>query len=259
MRIPNGTLAVLSRCETEGNALTLPGQLDRRDYLAVNTVIEAAGGKWNRKARAHLFDDPAGPIMDTIILTGQVVSRKQELQFFETPPDIVERLLSLAFLDTGMQVLEPSAGRGAIAAAVWLRGAHVDCVEIDTRNIKAIETGEGAGGPYARSIWHLDFLVYPAPGTICPDGYDRVIMNPPFTRQQDIAHVLHALEFLKPGGLLVSVMSLGATFRQDRAATDFRALVGERGGQFTPLPDDAFKVSGTGVKTVIVAIPAVTP
>ena len=47
--------------------------------------------------------------------------------------------------------------------------------------------------------------------------YDRVIMNPPFTRGADAKHVLHALGFVKPGGLLVSVMSNGASYRGDKA------------------------------------------
>jgi hypothetical protein len=68
---------------------------------------------------------------------------------------------------------------------------------------------------------------------------------------------MHALEFLKPGGLLVSVMSLGTTFRENRLTGNFQELVKDRGGEFLPLPDDAFKVSGTGVKTVIAVIPAV--
>lgn len=247
MRINNEVLAVLSRCETDGQALTLPGQLERRDYVAVNKVIEAAGGKWNRKAGAHLFADPAEPIIETILLTGEVVSRKQELQFFETPPEVVGQMLAMAEVCRDDVALEPSAGRGAIASALAQCALAVDCVEIDERNAEAIR----AAG-YARGLWLTDFL------TMDPDPvYDVIIMNPPFARQQDIAHVMHALEFLHPaGGLLVSVMSLGTTFRQNRVTQDFQALVKGRGGEFTPLPDDAFKASGTGVKTVIVTIPA---
>jgi predicted RNA methylase len=250
VRIANDVLAVLDRCEIDGRALTLPGQLERRDYLAVNKVIEAAGGKWNRRERAHLFADPAEPIIDTILLTGEVVSRRQELQFFETPAEIVGRMLDMAEVCRDDLALEPSAGRGAIASALAGCALAVDCVEIDERNAEAIRT---AG--YARGLWLTDFL------TLDPDpAYDVIVMNPPFARQQDIAHVLHALKFLRPGlGVLVSVMSLGVTFRENRAARDFRVLVTERGGEFVPLPDDAFKESGTGVKTVIVTIPAVTP
>ena len=32
-------------------------QLDRNDYVKVNKALEALGGKWNRKAKAHLFDE----------------------------------------------------------------------------------------------------------------------------------------------------------------------------------------------------------
>jgi 16S rRNA G1207 methylase RsmC len=42
-------------------------------------------------------------------------------------------------------------------------------------------------------------------------------MNPPFARQADIHHVNHALKFLKPDGLLVSVMSAGVTLPRQQA------------------------------------------
>jgi predicted RNA methylase len=246
VRASSDVLAVLSRCGINGHALTLPGQLDRCDYLAVNKIIEAAGGKWDRKARAHLFADPAEPIIETILLTGEIVSRKQELQFFETPPEVAETLIGLASLSPSLTVLEPSAGDGAIVNAVAPLVSAVVAVEIDHLHAENL---------LRQAIYCLhegDFLA------LEPDGrlYDRVIMNPPFARQQDVAHVTHALKFLRPGGLLVSVMSLGTTFRQNRIADDFRKLVAGRGGEFVPLPDDAFKVSGTGVKTVIVTIPS---
>jgi hypothetical protein len=67
--------------------------------------------------------------------------------------------------------------------------------------------------------------------------------------------VTHALRFLQPGGLLVSVMSLGVTFRTDRATADFRRLVADAGGRFEPLPGGAFTEAGTGVGTVVAVVP----
>jgi 16S rRNA G1207 methylase RsmC len=84
--------------------------------------------------------------------------------------------------------------------------------------------------------------------------FDRIVMNPPFADQQDIRHVRHALGFLKPGGRLVAIMSAGVTFREDRLAREFRALVEDRGGTIEELPADAFKASGTGVLAVLVTI-----
>jgi 16S rRNA G1207 methylase RsmC len=81
-------------------------------------------------------------------------------------------------------------------------------------------------------------------------------MNPPFAKQADIAHVTHAHQFLKPGGLLVAVMSNSVTFRGGRVAEGFRALLAEVGGSLEPLPEGSFQVSGTGVNTIIATLPA---
>ncbi len=94
-----------------------------------------------------------------------------------------------------------------------------------------------------------DFLLIPE-----RPGYDRVIMNPPFADKADIAHIRHALGFLRPGGILVSVMSAGVQFREDRTTAAFRELVTSSGGEITALPDGSFAESGTDVRTVLVTI-----
>jgi predicted RNA methylase len=244
MKVGSEVIAILDRCTFGGPALTLPEQLDRRDYVAVNKVIEAAGGKWNRKARAHLFGGEAAGVIDRVILAGEVVSAKQALGFFETPPGVVARLIDLAELAAGLTVLEPSAGEGAIVKAIApLVGAVVAC-EIDPGRAAALRR-QGI-----TCLHEGDFLAL-AP-TI---SFDRVVMNPPFARRADIDHVRHALAFLKPGGRLVSVMAVGVTERVNRKAGDFRKLVADHGGFFEELPRDAFKPSGTGVATVIAVIP----
>lgn len=247
MRIDNQVLAVLSAATVEERTVTLNGQLDRNLYTRTNKVLEAAGGKWDRKAKAHVFVGDAAERMDQIILTGEVAVPKDEFEFFPTPPAVVARLLEFADIEPGMRLLEPSAGRGAIAWPCAEAGAIVDCYEIQQGN--AFHVAMNAPHDLGRTVT-ADFL------TIEPEPvYDRVVMNPPFSRQADVKHVQHALDFLKPGGLLVAVMAAGVTFRQDARATCFRALVEERGGTIEPLPEGAFKSSGTGVNTVIVVIP----
>jgi 16S rRNA G1207 methylase RsmC len=107
-----------------------------------------------------------------------------------------------------------------------------------------------AGG-YARSVTMADFLALPARS----ESYDRVVMNPPFAGKADIAHVWRALHYLRVHGVLVAVMSSGVMHREDRETTEFRDMVTRAGGSFEPLPEDAFKVSGTGVRSVLVVIP----
>lgn len=245
MKISNDVLAVLSAAQTNGQALTLTGTLDRSLYERTNKVLEAAGGKWNRKAKAHLFEMPAEDAIEQIILTGEITI-PQDFGFFPTPPDIVARVLDLADIKPGMTVLEPSAGHGAIAAAAAQRGAHVSMCELLPDNVKKLESLSLGG-----TLHQADFL------TLNPNpAFDAVCMNPPFAKQDDIKHVTHAHKFLKPGGLLVSVMSAGVTFRADRRTVEFGELIARCGGSIEELPEGAFKSSGTLVRTVIVTLPA---
>lgn len=244
MQIDQVVLTVLSLATVSGNAVTLTGQLDRKLYERTNKVLEAAGGKWNRKAKAHIFDGDAADRMDQIILTGSVDIPKDEFEFFPTPDAVASRMFALADLKAGMRVLEPSAGRGNLIACI--RGmCAVDCVEKMPANAAYLR-----GMEWLSAVQESDFL------TIDPVPiYDRVLMNPPFGRQSDIHHVCHALKFLKPGGVLVSVMSAGISFRQNKLTREFLDLVSMRGGMIEDLPEGAFKSSGTMVNTVIVVIP----
>ena len=245
MQVTTDVLAVLSRAEINGNALRIAEQLDRSMYQRTNKVLEAAGGKWDRKAQSHLFDDDAFSRIDQILLTGQIEVPKDEFNFFPTPPEVVERLMEIADVQPGMSALEPEAGRGDIALACAEAGAIVDCIEFMQANYDFLTTL----GQF-NSIRHMDFLALePQP------SYDRIVMNPPFLKQADIRHVQHALRFLKPEGLLTSVMSASVTYRDNRLTQDFRNLLRSRGGDIEALPEGAFKTSGTLVNTVIVTIP----
>ncbi len=252
MKIDNEVLAVLSRAGVNGNAVTLIGQLDRKLYERTNKVLEAAGGKWNRSSKAHLFDGDASTRIEQIILTGDIVIPKDEFEFFPTPHQIGERVIDLADIQDDMVVLEPSAGHGnlAIKASLAANNVIVEMYEMMPANHEQLSKLATQLEAKFKLSPAIDFLnVVPAP------IYDRVVMNPPFSRQADIKHVLHALKFLKPGGRLVSVMAAGVCFRENKLTTDFRELVAARGGSFEALPDGAFKSSGTMVGTVIVTIP----
>jgi predicted RNA methylase len=240
-------LDILSRAVADGNAVRISEHLDRASYVAVNEILTAAGGKWNRKAQAHLFDGDAAPILASLLDAGSIVKPSDE-GWFPTPDAIVADMITLADLAPGMEVLEPSAGEGAITRAVAEAGCTVDCVEVNAKRAGMIY----AAG-YARSVTMADFLTVPQ-----RPAYDRVIMNPPFADKADIAHVKHALGFLRPGGLLIAVMAGGVIFRNDRTIAGFREMTAAAGGTIKPLPDSAFKGSGTDVSTVLAVIPALS-
>lgn len=71
-------------------------------------------------------------------------------------------------------------------------------------------------------------------------GYDRIIMNPPFSDRRDAEHVQHAYTLLKPGGRLVAIMGEGVFFGQDKKAQAFRDWLEETGGTSEKLEEGAF-------------------
>lgn len=239
---------IIGRAAADGRCLTLMDQLDRAVYDQVDRALRAAGGKWDRRARAHVFEGDAAGAIDPILLTGEITPKRQELGQFFTPPEIVGRVVELARLEEGMVVLEPSAGRGSLAFAAADRGCRVMCYEIDPRNCDHL-VRENAGRPARLDmVVEADFLrAGPVP------VYDRVVMNPPFARQADIAHVTHAAAFLKPSGRLVAIMSASILFRGNKVAAGFRDMLDRRGAAIEPLPSGAFRGSGTNVAAVIVS------
>ncbi|MFJ4622187.1 methyltransferase [Streptomyces sp. NPDC088812] len=253
MRIPTDVLAALSgRTKTDDHRLMLVGpRLTPALYQRVNEVLEAVGGRWTKTEGAHLFPVHAAEALAPVLATGEVMTlgeKRTLAQYFPTPEPVVDQLIALAALEPGMTVLEPSAGSGAIATAAAARGAIVDCIERDPGYATVLSDTH-----VARRVQVADFLTTPA-----NPSYDRVLMNPPFTRGTDMAHVTHALRFLKPDGLLVSVMSWTVT-EQTGSTTAFRKLVEQRGGLVEALPARAFAQSGTTVDTVLVTIPATRP
>lgn len=244
MRIDPEVLAVLKAAGTDGCAFTLHSQLDPALYARVNLVLSAVGGKWNRGQRAHIFPGDAADAIAGILVTGEVTT-DAERGYFPTPASIVERLLDMAEIAADMLVLEPSAGRGAIAERAADRGAVVDCIELDETRAEHLRSGG-----FARCVTTGDFLQQPV-----VRAYDRALLNPPFASQQDIQHVVRAARFVQPGGLVVAIMSAGLTFRTDEVSADFRARVREARGTIDPLPDDAFAAAGTKMRAVLVGLP----
>jgi predicted RNA methylase len=241
--IPTDALTVLSAGRCDGDRFYLPaGALDRKLYESVNKVLTALGGKWNTKAKAHVFGETCEPLIEGAIETGSYV-KPGDMGWFPTPAETAESVIDLANIEPGMDVLEPSVGEGALADLVRDQGGIVTAYEIDPK--RAYRASELLGV----DVDVCDFLaVKPQP------KFARVVMNPPFAQRADVKHVLHAIKFLKPGGRLVSIMSAGILFRTDALATTLRDQL----DHYEALPDDSFKASGTSVRTAVVVFNAPT-
>lgn len=249
-KIPENVLRILGGCRIEGDTVFLPdGQLDRSTYQAVDKVLGNIGGKWNRKAKGHVFadGDPA-ELLNDVLLTGETVDVKKQYQFFPTPRPVAEQMCQMAELDDTCTVLEPSCGKGDLADVIFEAGVQsLYCMELNPDMSRYLKDK-----PYTAMIG-VDFLEFVKDQGI-EHEWNRIVMNPPFTRQQDIDHILAAYSVLAPGGILVSVVSEGPFFWSNKKATDFREFLDSHSAEMVRLDDGAFKESGTMVRSRLIKL-----
>lgn len=249
-QLSDAALRVLGSAEVdvEAGVLRLPGEkLERALYVEVNEALVAIGGKWNRKAGAHLFAGDPRDAVDQILLDGCFTDAKKAFDFFPTPLPLAARLVEMAGVRPGDRALEPSAGPGAIADALKAAGAVVMACEVQPDLADALEERGYDKVLCADFIAHFTGLV----GT---RSFDVICMNPPFGRQADVEHVKLAMALLAPGGRLVSVMSSSVRFRDNEKTKAFRARVEAIGGAFEDLPALSFRESGTDVNTCVLTV-----
>jgi protein-L-isoaspartate O-methyltransferase len=248
VKINQNILEIILGASVDGNALRITQKLDRKVYLEVNSVLEACGGVWDRKAKAHLFDGDPIEAMSPALDSGEVITLREAQKrdgFFETPPELAAFLVRYADVEPDDMVLEPSAGTGRIVSAMIAVGANVTAVELDAN--RRSDLMDRLSSKHS-VLGNDDFLAL----SCDTRWFDRVVMNPPFHKHLD--HVLHAYKMLKPGGTLVSVLPSSVTFRKDHQNTSFRTWVDSIGGSIKPLPDDSFAESGTNVRTVVLKV-----
>lgn len=222
------------------------GQLDRKDYVALNDALVAMGGAWHKGVKGHLFAEDPTEAIEAVLLTGRY-DTKWSGDFFQTPEKLAAKMATWA-VHHGDRVLEPSAGAGRLVHAALAAGARsVTCVEKDPKRAEALSK-QFEGFPV--TVLCADFMsvVFNEIGGI---PFDSVVMNPPFSRSADAQHIERAARFLKSGGRLAAVAGAGLSFRQTAAYKEARTLVGET--NIEPLPDRTFSAEGTDVSTVLVS------
>lgn len=244
MKLTPEQIQILDNGRIEDNKFYLQGQLDRKQYTSINEVLETIGLKWNRKEKAHIFDgEMLEEAIADIISSGEVETLKETIkkfQFYPTPREVVEVMIDLAEIEDGNSVLEPSAWKWAIAK-LFPKNTKVTLVELNQecydylKNDPEIETDD---------IVNMDFLDYKS------TAFDRIVMNPPFSKSQDVKHILHAYSMLKIWGVLVSVASSSVQYRGGKVYEELEALNPE----YVDLPEGSFKESGTMVNSVIVVL-----
>ena len=150
----------------------------------------------------------------------------KDLQFYPTPRAAIDHILNRIHLPVNAKILEPSCGDGALLDAMNNGDRELFGIEYD-----ATRAQQARGKGY--SVLTANFLqVEPQP------VYDRVVMNPPFYGKHHVKHVEHAMKFLKPDGVLITILPASAWYEHKLLK-----------GRLEDLPLGSFRESGTNINT----------
>lgn len=233
----------LEKCKVEGNVLFLPAISEGplTNYQEVRKALLNAGAKY--KKNTFIFNSDAQPFIDRLC-SGESVNIKKEFQFFPTPDHLADKLVELAEINSFDDVLEPSAGQGAIVKAIQRsrNSMTVYGCEIMPENCQVLDQIQGF------ELLGHDFI------TECDTQFDRIIANPPFSKNQDIDHIRKMYDCLNPGGRIVTIASNHWQHSNNKKETAFRDWIEEVGVDLIPIESGEFKASETMVSTCILVI-----
>lgn len=188
--------------------------------------------------------DPKDPQNVDLHSTTQAISTK--LQFYPTPDAVTDIILQeLGERNFEMTVLEPSAGTGNMVRRLLdkTQAKHITAVEVHPDRASLIPHSDRT------AVICGNFMAMPATPT-----FECVVMNPPFHGTHWMEHVVHAWDFLVPGGLLFSVLPVTAETGESKKHHAFRTWAEKykRHYQtFRDLPPESFLSSGTRINTVL--------
>jgi hypothetical protein len=237
---------ILKHCTLEDNVLKLPRvQFNKKSYAEAKKWIEEAGGSWQGgKVQGFTFPFNADRVF-SILHEGKRCNLQQDFQFFATPPEVADWLVMLAGgVHEDEKVLEPSAGTGAIIDAIHrsCKDLVVDCFELMPENKELLSKKSNI------NILGDDFTTYDL------GLYDKIIANPPFSKNQDIRHVKRMYEHLNNGGTVAAIMSCHWKIASEKECADFREWLKDVHAKICDIEEGSFKQSGTGIETTAVII-----
>lgn len=164
------------------------------------------------------------------------MQQKGDINF--TPSETAKQLIEYARIDESSRVLEPSAGIGNIADQIKQITSNLDVCE-QMYHFSELLKLKG------HIVVGNNFLEYNT-----DQKYDAVIMNPPFSDEQN--HIKHAYNLLKDGGTLVSITSPHWTFANDKKSVEFRQWLDNETYFTNDLASGTFEMTGVASKILVI-------
>lgn len=168
----------------------------------------------------------------------------KDLQYYPTPKAAIQHLLNDVHISKDDRVLEPSCGCGRLMDAVKPLCKSIDGIEYDQGRAN-LSRNKG------HSVTVGNFLeVEPS------EDYDVVVMNPPFYGKHYIKHIEAAIKWLKPEGVLVSILPSTARYDHKLITKDWAESnkVVLPFSEWRDLPVGSFSESGTNINTSILKL-----
>ena len=175
----------------------------------------------------------------------KVTAKRQDREgkeWYATPEPVGLFMVNLAGAHSGDDILEPSAGDGAI-------GRYMP----SDASVTFIEPSESLASRARMNNTNANVIVDSFESHGSNNKYDAIVMNPPFGQGGSIAikHLVKAFEHLRDGGRVVALLPVG---KMDELIVKYHEM-----GYFKDiytvaefaLPSSTFKNAGTGVNTKI--------
>jgi len=141
-------------------------------------------------------DFQSNKVIDDYLLTGNPNAVRDLYKCCNE--DVAGEMVKLAELDDNYSMLEPGAGKGCILKKIAHFTDHSYC-EINI-------------GFVVNHLCHISKNFECANFFELTKKYDRVIMNPPFSFKQYVAHIFHAYELLEMNGIMVFLYPKNAEY-----------------------------------------------
>jgi len=240
----------LSKCTIQGDTLFLPPIHDGilPNYQEVRKALINAGATY--KQNKFIFPNDAKPYIDRL-MGGESVNIKKEFQFFGTPAKLADYLVELAEIKPNDTILEPSAGQGAIISAIYRANHNFDSMvyyyELMDVNRNVLTNVVYTG--VTHKCIGFDFLESDK-----LNFFDKIIANPPFSKNQDINHILKMFEALKPKGRIVTIASKHWQHSSNKKETAFKQWLKDLNATVIEVEAGEFAESGTKIATCIIII-----
>lgn len=245
------TLEILRKSTIDENekSLRLPNiQLSLKVYGDVKKTLSKIGAKWKGgKTQAFIFDSNPRPLIDRL-LNGDKVNLKKDFQFFATPKEVALKLVELARIEKHHTILEPSIGQCSLVEAINelnYCSNEIFGYELMEQNREIITKKDICN----LTLLGEDFLSHNE-----DMKFDRIIANPPFSKNQDIDHLQKMYNCLNDNGIVVCITSVSWETGNTKKQNDFKKWLSNVNGKVIKLDANTFKESGTSIETRIIVI-----